>query len=297
MIETGKIESQCLRGLSEVSAQLRQIHLRQITAKISTKLYRPTASIRYNDLCIAVKDLLGELDEWRSEFPILTEPRNIYESIQWRDLNYFRERLKCFRLLFIKVDHTSSSDRIVSLDRCHEAAAQIAWLYQSMRASDKLIMNWTCVHDMMSAGFTNLYCGIALRDIAQDDATVGEWSSRSNNIQKTTSAVVDTLSYIAERWPSVKKHAHVFKALATRVEDSMRSAMSLQTMSISSGPVASGNLPEVDIDMAPNSEISLDHQMDTWDSAMAAFLDQPFDLGNIDWGAVDWDAMQLLSDS
>ncbi|KAF4465894.1 hypothetical protein FALBO_7260 [Fusarium albosuccineum] len=286
LIESGNIDAQLLRGMSEVSAQLRQIRLRKITSMIGTRLYRTTANHSYGDLRSAVDMILDKLHTWHEEFPILAEPRNIYEHVHWRDLNYFRERLKCFRLLMLAKKDRSDEE---CLKNCYEAAAQVALLYQSIRTSDKLIMNWTCVHDMMSAGFTNLHCGIIQRDSAREEGFVN-WGIRALDIRYTTGVILDTLSYIAEKWPPVEKHAHVFRTLACRVDTSM--------MARRTGTEAWRPREASVADMVENSQLDrgVDHHADMWDAAMAAFLDQPLDLGNIDWGSVDWDAMQLLND-
>ena len=152
-------------------------------------------------------------------------------------------------------------------------------------------MNWTCVHDMMSAGFTDLYCGIVQRDNAQEEEH-GNWAQRALNIQQTTSAIIDILSYIAVKWPLVETHVHMFRTLAGRVDDSMRVGAAERELRAhyiddALGAVVAG-------DSHRNSGV--DHPADVWDAAMAAFLDQPLDLGNIDWGTVDWEAMELLND-
>ncbi|KAJ3546092.1 hypothetical protein NM208_g2186 [Fusarium decemcellulare] len=286
LIESGNIDAQLLRGMSEVSAQLRQIRLRKITSMIGTRLYRTTANRSHCDLRNTVDGILHNLQMWHDEFPVLAEPRNIYEHVHWRDLNYYRERLKCFRLLMLARKDRSDEG---CLKNCYEAAAQVALLYQSIRTSDKLIMNWTCVHDMMSAGFTNLYCGIIQRDSAREEGFVS-WGIRALDIRYTTGVILDTLSYIAEKWPPVENHAHVFRTLACRVDTSM--------MARRTGTEAWRPREASAAELAEDSQLDrgVDHHADMWDAAMAAFLDQPLDLGNIDWGSVDWDAMQLLND-
>lgn len=303
------------RGMSEVSAQLRQIRLRQITTKIGTRLYRASATQSAEDLRPAVYDIVAELSRWRDAFPILLEPRNPYETIQWRDLNYFRECLKCYRLLILtgreKSAATSNNNGgsiIECFHLCHEAAFQVAALYQAFRATDKLILNWTCVHDMMSAGFTTLYCGIAQRQMAR---TAGRsppaWgvdlSAQSAQLEATTSVIIDTLSYIAQRWPTVKRHVRVFQDLAARVAESARStnldacARDETMAGHQPAEIADSGLPSAFLPTGvPGWENSHVGNADVWDAAMAQFLDEPLELSNIDWGAIDWSAMQLVSD-
>ncbi|KAF9761634.1 hypothetical protein IL306_003755 [Fusarium sp. DS 682] len=163
-----------------------------------------------------------------------------------------------------------------------------------MRFNDNLILNWTCVHDMMSAGFTNLYCGIARRDVARNDnMTACLWHKKWSTIHSTTLAVLDVLSYIADKWPTATTHVRVFEALAARVAQSMEpnpfdttNTVLRPTAAVRSSGTEDASLWDTDFG----------RYAEMWDAALAAFLDEPLDLGNIDWGAVDWDAMQVFSD-
>ncbi|KAL3441530.1 fungal-specific transcription factor domain-containing protein [Aspergillus insuetus] len=290
LITTGNIDGQMLRGMSEVSAQLRQIQLRRITSKIGTLLYRKAANWQDSDPAKMVDEIIDELDQWRRRFPIVSQPHNVYESIQWRDLNYFRECLKCFRVLALQSPEYGTS----YLDRVTEAASQVVMLYQAMRTKDNLILNWTCVHDMMSAGFTNLYCGIARRDVARNDnMTACSWQEKWSTIHSTTLAVIEVLSYIADKWPTATTHVRVFEALATKVAHSMEPTL-LGTSNIVLRPTAA--VRPSGLEDAGSWDADFGRYAEMWDAALAAFLDEPLDLGNIDWGAVDWDAMQVFSD-
>jgi hypothetical protein len=275
--------------MSEVSAQLRQIRLRQITSKIITRLYRKGSILDTHALHGAVENILADLDQWRNSFPLLMPARNAYETLQWRELNYYRERLKCFRpLVLAKHDYALETSKTY-LDSCQQAVEEVAFLYQAMRASEKLVLNWTCVHDMMSAGFTLLYCGLVRQEIARRGESMGvSTDEQSTRIWTTTEIIMDTLSHIARRWRTVEKHVQVFKALADRVADSLQSATSEASRV---GPRATN------IIYSPGGywDGQAGHQAEMWDAAVVAFLNEPLDLGNIDWGAVDWDAVELSS--
>lgn len=292
------MEDQIIRGMSEVSAQLRQIRLRQITTKIGTRLYRESSHRPGIGLQAIANDIIGELDHWRMSFPILLEPRNAYETTQWRDLNYFRERLKCYRLLVLtSKEHEATNDGgefITNLGHSIQAAGQIATLYRALRTADKLILNWTCVHDMMSAGFSTLYCGIAQRQLIRDAEASGETVAQpSPDVSETITAVIDTLQYIAQKWPTVNRHFQAFRALAERVRESIQPADHGQVRVEPRTSAMPGHV--LNNGGGPGWENSFAGNADMWDAAMAAFLDEPLDLGNIEWGAIDWDAMELLS--
>jgi hypothetical protein len=287
LIESRKEEDQILRGSSEVAAQLRQIRLRRITARIGTQVYRHVPSRQPHQLLEAVEAVDADLAQWRTEFPLLAEPRTVYETAQWRDLNYFRERLKLYRLLVLAggglEGARGSGTLAANVANALHAAEQITTLYQSLRTADKLILNWTCVHDMMSAGFSTLCCGIAQRQL----------STVATDTSDTIRAVIGILEHIAERWLPVRNHLEAFRTLAARVAESDQHAVRGEPVPTSTTTTAAvgygGNGPE-----AVGGEGAFAGGA-MWDAAMAAFLDAPLDLGNIEWGAIDWDAMEILT--
>lgn len=271
------------------------MRLRQITSRIGALLYRRAASCHSNILLGRVNEILSDLDRWRGAFPILARAQNAYETTHWRDLNYYRERLKCHRLLMLlKEDHVTG-DGTTPLESCQEAASQVALLYSGMRTSETLILNWTCVHDMMSAGFTVLYCGLARQEAAQRGETLTEpWDEQASRIRTTTNTIVDTLSHIATRWATVGKHVRVFKALADRVDAAMQPVPSSEVCTL--GPRTTNvNLPPDGAHPGASWLDDFGYQAEMWDAAMIAFLNEPVDLGNIDWGVVDWNAAALFS--
>ncbi|CAH0055859.1 unnamed protein product [Clonostachys solani] len=284
LIESTNIDSQVLRGMSEVSAQLRKT------------LYRKPANHTYGALQASVEPILEDLSNWRVSFPMLVSPRSVYETTHWRDLNFYRERLKCFRPFILLGKENDAPFYRDSLHACQEASSKVASLYMDLRTSDKLVLNWTCVHDMMSAGFTMLFCALLSRDLLppRDRAIESTWVKKYEDFEQSVACILDTLSHIAERWPTVERHVSVFKALANRVTDSVRPGATSSNdegawprMMGPAGPFTQSE------DMAQDSEI-LGHQAEVWDAAMVSFLNEPFDLGSINWGTVEWDSSDLL---
>ncbi|KAH6679899.1 fungal-specific transcription factor domain-containing protein [Plectosphaerella plurivora] len=296
LIESRREEDQMLRGPSEVAAQLHQIGLRRITARIGTQLYRQMPSRTPRDLQAAVSAIEADLDHWREMFPVVAEPRTVYETSQWRDLNYFRERLKCYRLLVLTggdpEDGHGNGSLASNLTRALHDADQIARLYQSLHTADKLILNWTCVHDMMSAGFSTLCCSIALRQL----------SATMPGTSETILAVIGILEYIAERWAPVRSHLEAFRSLARRVAESDQQgvhqneprAFTTTAVTNAAGFGTDEAGPDTAVD-GFGGEGAFAGGANMWDAAMAAFLDAPLDLDSIEWGAIDWGAMEILA--
>lgn len=219
LIETHSIDEQDIRGLSETSIQRRHIQLRRITTKIRTDLYRrriPTSKGDH-DLEERAAKVLEELDDWRLNISGLGVSRSAYETDQWRDLNYYRERLKCFRALLQpdRITRMTVSQLELHLDDCLKASMGITRCYQELRASDRLVMNWSCVHDIMSAGFSALYCSLTWYDSIRSQQ---QWVlDCSALVDESIRTCIDMLGYISEEWRIVGKHLDVFRTLASRV--------------------------------------------------------------------------------
>lgn len=294
------MEAQLLRGTSEVSAQLQQIRLRQITTKIGTSLYRQFSRLHAVDLVAAVNNIETELAQWRKDFPVLPKPRNPYESAQWRDLNYFRERLHCSRFLVLSAKGPGDSndhDQLTgNLKTTITTTGEIADLYQELRSAEKLVLNWTCVHDMMSVGFSTLYCGITYGKMARaGQLPIQSLSNIEVDISKTIGTTVATLEYIAQKWPTVKRHFEVFQALAERVFAFIHQVQELESRFASAGSTEAGPSTSAP---GPDDFAFAMGGADDWDAAMAAFLHEPFDWNSIDWGAMaNFDAFGLSAAS
>ncbi|KAF9871166.1 hypothetical protein CkaCkLH20_11335 [Colletotrichum karsti] len=155
-----------------------------------------------------------------------------------------------------------------------------------MRTSDKLVMNWTCVHDVMSAGFTVLYCGLSRQDLTRNHAvSLQAWNRQLSMILEITSSIIDTLAHIAETWTSVGKHIRIFKALAGKVVDSLQS-----TFVVDLGGDAASIAPLRNTgEQGPTGDFSTEiHQAQSWNMP-PAFSDNMLNLDNIDWSMIDWD--------
>lgn len=282
--------------MSEVSAQLRQIRLRQITSRIGKTLYRKPTSHTNSVLQASVELILEALSDWRVSFPLLVNPRNVYETTHWRDLNFYRERLKCFRPFILLGKESDAPLYRESLHACQEASSKVASLYMDLRTSDKLVLNWTCVHDMLSAGFTVLFCALLSRDMVppRDRSINSSWDKEYGDFEENVACILDTLSHIAERGPTVERNVSVFKVLASRVSDSVRPGATSSNEEGAwprmMGPVG----PFTQSENMPQDSGNLGHQAEVWDAAMVSFLNEPFDFGSINWGTVEWDSSDLL---
>jgi hypothetical protein len=131
----------------------------------------------------------------------------------------------------------------------------------------------------MSAGFTALFCGLAIYDSSGEERQ--SWEEHRNTMLLASSGCIDILSLIAETWTTVKKHLEIFKALSTKVSDIVQAPRStLQTQnqattlpSLSGSDQAAWDIPGSTSDWAnpPNDVLN--------------FSD------SIDWSKVNWETI------
>lgn len=271
LIESGSVNNQILRGFSEVSVQSRHIELRRITSHMRSHLFHAQVDTPCSSIHSMSNHVITRLDHWRDAFPLLHEPCSVYESKHWRDLNYSRERLRCFRFLFL-LERTRKKEAFGSgscLKLALEAASQVASLYHQIKGTNKLVMNWTCVHDVLSAGFTVLYCGLIYgeSDGAWSDS-LQAWTELRSLILDSIASISETLSHIAEHWAVVGKHLLVFRTLAGRVSDAIQTRHSL-------------------MEYASDWQQLGDLSGENWELPMG-FPEHVNGLDHIDWSQVDW---------
>lgn len=226
--------------------------------------------------------------------PSLGVARSAYETEQWRDLNYYREKLKCFRALLQPERISNMGETLLQmhLDGCLKAAFGITRSYQQLRASDKLIMNWSCVHDIMSAGLSVLYCGLTWYDSAR--VQQGGSLAGPELVEEAIRACIDMLSYVSAEWQIVGNHLRVFKALATRVLALIHQHHQPLDPSIQMEPGASGLFNDDGAEVGEamdNTHLSwagADRDYSDLSGALMGPVSEAFTLDGLDWQDFDW---------
>ena len=278
MIEAGRVEEQPQRGESEVSAQMRQIRIRQITSRIHQLQGNSDAGNPLLNDKIA-REILQSLENWRNSIPVVANPRNTYESAEWMELNYQREKMNCLTII-APLDGRDSSRQIADLRLCLDAAVMVVQCYQALSSSDRSVMNWTCVQDILRSGFTILYC---LHAMSKSQPGQMENSTQPTTEQATASDAIRTCSeflcHIAQRWHTVERHARIF--------ENMSSEISRQVSSMHDGQ-ASNNLGAGNNTLL-EPHIALDHMDNMVPNGDIQFED--FNFGNVDFDALNWDGI------
>ncbi|KAF9895347.1 hypothetical protein FE257_000251 [Aspergillus nanangensis] len=283
------------RGLSEVSMQVRHIKIRQFSSRIQhilSRKYATTTEWRSLEL----NEVLTELDEWRASIPPMLSGQNIYQTESWVDLNYHKERLSCLKALAFPPSPGSSDFASEHIRLCLVAAIGVVQSYVGLTSCDERVMNWMCVQDMLSSGFTALYCLHLVCNVqglgssyVPDSSLVGhEMITESLDAIATCSTF---LSHISGRWKTVMKQERLFSTLAAEIRRQVD-----HWLVASSGNSTQAGEFSVASNWAPGQEMST-RQMAPRDPALTdgdAYSLGADSLMNLDFDNLDWNQIFAL---
>lgn len=267
LIEADQTHLQPERGVSEVTVQLRHIKIRQTTSRIHAASVRPR--IGGDGAKSEFHAVLNDLNEWRSAIITVENTTCPYHSRQWVDLNFFKEALSCYKAIIIPSPGQSLHHQHGTVDDvlgCAESAIQIPRCYETLPSSEWRVMNWTCVQDLLSAGFAILYSLHAMHEICSSSGTV----IGDSLLQQAFSSLEicsTLLSHIAQQWKSVHSNLGFFEILT-------RATRRIVSSQGRSEPLVGMDLPQFDFHMD-----GIDFDQLDWEQILSVPVD-PI-LGNI----------------
>jgi hypothetical protein len=134
-------------------------------------------------------------------------------------MQYHRERMSLYRGLVLTSMKGTIRPAEQYLHRCLEAASQVVAAYRALSNSDRLLLHWTCVNDILLSGFTVLYCSLHLSQSSQALASPNHPLDEDlfSSIQDTVNFCLAILQHIAKAWKSVQYHLALFQKLSNEV--------------------------------------------------------------------------------
>ena len=211
------------RDYTEVSLLIRHSLLRQLGTGARTQLlapntYTPEAIYRKE---WALLQLINELEEWRTSSVITPYPTNSYETVEYFDVNFHRERIKLFSALILpnNADSQQFTPKIEHCLQCLLSAAQIISSYQSLSRSGLLVTNWTYVQDILKSGFIILSCGVQIpKALRQNQAEASKFHTRDLlAMSEAIKSCREILVMISAQWQTVNPHRIAFEKLSEEV--------------------------------------------------------------------------------
>lgn len=212
---------------TEVSVFVFCIQLRQISSHIHTEFNSgrrqssrsaqstpmPFTSAGYVQM--KVHNFLTQLDAWRQNAPVFTNPKSLYERPEYHDFLLEKDKSILIRGAMHKAPKLSNNSpptELLALSLC--SAIRVISLYSDML--DKKYITWTRSYfqGMFAAGLSILYCLSLKPDFAQDSTLATDIAPTA--ALHTCSQVLHTFE---KEMPDVRSFAVVFdelKELSTR---------------------------------------------------------------------------------
>lgn len=214
-------DDQKSRGLSEMSAHLRQIAIRRITSKVQSRLYRSITPSDFETREKIAHELLADLDTWRQSVLPASEVQSPYQTTTWANLNYERERLSCLKALVLPNRVQPDPGSLKYIMPCLDSAMRVLHYYGELCSNDRLMMNWTGVQDLLGSGFVLLFCILIVHSGTQR-TEISPLHADEEKVYKdaidTIELCSDLLSQIAMQWNTVKQHQHIFHLLSQEIK-------------------------------------------------------------------------------
>ncbi|KOS20598.1 putative transcriptional regulatory protein [Escovopsis weberi] len=283
---------------SDVSVLNRQAQLRRISAKVRDELYTRRGAggrVGFLERVEVAQRLSAELEQWRAlhaECSTTPYSKCIFETREYMDVNYFRERMFIYSALVVPADaelHAFRPD-VKYLRLCLEAAVQIVVLYQLMLQRGIQTTLWTWVQDALRSGFMILYCGIHISNIFSDYHKVN--SPTAPNVPEPAMIIQalddcrKMLKDISHKWAAVNPHWAAFDRLSGQVKKLIESLSRPDTAADQPAPAVESSSSSIEMGGA----MQLDDQglgaSGLWDIPMdMAYWDDLMD-GDVDMNEV-----------
>ncbi|KAJ5682507.1 hypothetical protein N7462_005672 [Penicillium macrosclerotiorum] len=200
---------------TEMSVFFACLRLRQITSRIHSKFCAQDRSrtARNNTLVQGIvyeelDELLSALQQWRQSTPVFHTPQTLYETQEWYDLLYFRERLQLIRKAIDIVPKWNSIPPRELLSLCSESAVGAISAFWQLFESRKITFTRSYFQMLFTAGLSVMYCMSAVKDIDSESIRAG--------IDAVTKCE-EILKKMGVNLPDAKRYIAVYESLSEYV--------------------------------------------------------------------------------
>jgi hypothetical protein len=197
---------------TEMSVFCACLRLRQITSRIQSKFGMKEVSSSVGSSLLAtgviyseLDELLGDLQHWRLDTPIFQSPRTLYETQEWYDLLYFRERLQLIRKAIDIVPKRNNIPPRDLLSLCLQSAVRAITAFWKLFEIKKITYTRSYFQMLFTAGFSVMYCLSVVKDIDTE------------SIKASTDAVITcggVLKQMGVDLPDAERYVAVYEALS-----------------------------------------------------------------------------------
>ncbi|KAJ4245468.1 hypothetical protein NW762_013977 [Fusarium torreyae] len=253
---------------TEVTNLVRHTLLRRLGTNARTALNRLSRQkAPLADQIDATRIWTDALEAWYNSSIVKPIPTNAYETKEYLDINFHRERMKFLSYLVLPSD---AQDNTASIEHSWQytlSAYQILLAYQKQFDNGFLVPNWTYVQDVLKSGFGILYCAVGIPEQRRrNDEGVSLLPSELDTIVNALKLCGETLSKITTEWQTVQRHANAFvqmseavlELIASNTRNATREQSYTDAVGADDGEVMNWNLDALDstLNMFQSGEIA-----------------------------------------
>lgn len=147
---------------SELSVASHVIKIRRIQSSICTFVYKPVQLMdREEDIDATRVQIVLELNDWMSTFPIKLQSSSVFETENWCKISYHNSMLLLLRPVVLEIAHLKGNVNERSLDwfkAFAHSASTICLNYRDLHSKGKLGYTWLAMHCVFVSGLSFLYC-------------------------------------------------------------------------------------------------------------------------------------------
>ncbi|KAI9367644.1 fungal-specific transcription factor domain-containing protein [Aspergillus egyptiacus] len=159
-----QVAPQAEAGHTELTVFFTSIHHRRITSKIHSLFPSKSRSMGAPSVTAPGRiyanlyRLLDELNLWRRSGPVFDHPQCVYETQDWLDLRWMRERLILVRKAMDLVPKRGSSPPSDLLSLCLQNATQVIVIFCRLYESHQITYTRSYFQTLFTAGLSAVYC-------------------------------------------------------------------------------------------------------------------------------------------
>lgn len=209
---------------TEVTNLIRHTLLRRLgtNARIAlNRLSREKAAL--TEQVESARNWTDALEAWYNSSIVKQNPSNAYETKEYLDINFHRERMKFLSYLVVPSEaweawEAPATARIEDLWQYTLSARQILLAYKKQSNDGFLAPNWTYVQDVLKSGFGILYCALRIPEQRRRNREgSGLLDSELDTVVAALRLCGEILTRIVGQWQTVKRHASAFIQMSEAV--------------------------------------------------------------------------------
>ncbi|KAL4983678.1 hypothetical protein BDW68DRAFT_194184 [Aspergillus falconensis] len=206
-LDVFQVTPQARTGNTELTVFFTSIRHRQITSKIHSLFQSKGRPVGVGAPSVTAAGriyanlyrLLDELNLWRRSVPVFEHPQCVYETQDWFDLRWMRERLILVRKAMDLVPKRGNSPPRDLLSLCLQNATQIIVIFCRLYESQQITYTRSYFQTVFTAGLSVVYClsSIDGPDPESIDQAMDALAQCEHSLKELRRVLPDAAQYVA----------------------------------------------------------------------------------------------------